>query len=194
MVASLALLTVLGVVLTILALRLSGGEEKGDLAAESAEGEGGVSDDGAAATGPAVLMEPLAFVPVRHALPGACGSPRPPVTLDDPDQGQCLTLDVASGMEVTRLAGPAEAVFSEASGGWAVRVTLLERDAVRFGELTERVAKEPAPANQLAMVLGEDMLLAAPLVTGRIDGGEVEISGGFDAQDAQAIAIELGAS
>jgi SecD-like export protein len=185
-------LVILGALLSFLALRSAGTdtEENAD-GVVPIPGDEGASEGETTSTGPVTLAEPLRLLPVRAAAPGACVSPDPPAVIDDPKQEQCLTLDVTGGMEVTRLAG-SRWEFSPAAATWVLAISFEERDAARFGDLTGQLAPEMPPRNQLAMVLGENGLLTAPMVTERLDGGQVEISGGLTQQEAHDLAERLG--
>lgn len=135
------------------------------------------------------LAEPLRFLPVRSVQPGVCPAPGGD-TFDDPGTGGCLTVDPVGGMVTERLRG-AEAVYRPDAAMWVVRITFLEEDAEEFGELSGGLAGRQPPENQLAMILGE-RLLTAPSVQERLDGGSVEISGGFTGAEAGELAGRLG--
>ncbi|MFF2377777.1 hypothetical protein ACFVUW_25650 [Streptomyces xiamenensis] len=107
-----------------------------------------------------------------------------------PDITSCLILDtVTHTMTVDRLLEVA-ADYDTAAGGWLIQLTFTAEDGALFGDLTEAVAARPVPQNQLAMLLDGE-LLTAPSVMARIDGGQVQISGGFTREEAEALAARL---
>ncbi|UCM89633.1 SecDF P1 head subdomain-containing protein [Streptomyces marincola] len=173
-------LVLLGSLLTFLALRSADGRH--------AAGAGFAADarpPAAGAAGP--LAHPLRFVPVQAQMRGACGAASGE-TVRSPETGDCLTLAADAGFEVERLR-TAEARL-DADGGWLVSIAFLPEDAVGFGELTARTAVRRPPGNQLAVVL-DGRLLTSPAVTGRIDGGAVDIRGAFSRAEAHDLAEQL---
>lgn len=75
-------------------------------------------------------------------------------------------------------------------GGWAVSVTLTEAAADDFAQVTGRLSSARPPLNQLAIVLN-GAVVSAPAVNERITGGELQISGAFAQQEAEALASSL---
>ena len=146
------------------------------------------SADNAASSG-AVAASPLRFLAVESLAVGECAAPSA-TSLTAPDLSACLTLDTGHGIEVERLGNARIAGDLTTGAGWAVDITLLAEDALRFGDLTEYAAGQPPPRNQVAIVLG-GRLLTAPVVASRIDGGEVRISGDLTRADAEQLAAEL---
>jgi preprotein translocase subunit SecD len=90
---------------------------------------------------------------------------------------------------------PSDAVASASAvqtpdGEWAVLVTLTESAADDFAEVTGRLSSARPPLNQLAIVLN-GAVVSAPAVNERIAGGELQISGAFAQQEAEALASSL---
>ncbi|WP_052848476.1 SecDF P1 head subdomain-containing protein [Streptomyces avicenniae] len=128
---------------------------------------------------------PLRFIPVAAEAGSPCSVEEPGRTVTD--DGVCLTLRDADGMAVQRVQD-AHAEPSPA-GDWSVLIVLRSTDARAFGDLTATVADEGRGGSRLAMLLGE-RLLTAPVVTSRIDGGEVVVSG-FSREEAEDLAGRL---
>lgn len=78
----------------------------------------------------------------------------------------------------------------ESDGRWIIQVTLAERDAAAFTELTTRLHQQPEPRNRLAVVV-DGKVLTAPNVTSPIPGGALEISGEFTQKTATELAERL---
>jgi preprotein translocase subunit SecD len=90
---------------------------------------------------------------------------------------------------------PADAVADAAAvqapdGAWAVSVTLTEAAADDFADVTGRLSSVQPPLNQLAIVLN-GAVVSAPAVNERITGGELQISGAFTQEEAEALASSL---
>ena len=65
----------------------------------------------------------------------------------------------------------------------------------RFRALTKRLSRKSQPQDQLALVLGtapNARLLSAPYVQSPIDGGRLQITGGFTKSSAQQVVRDLG--
>ncbi|MFB4315273.1 hypothetical protein [Actinomadura sp. 21ATH] len=124
--------------------------------------------------GPARLKQPVSFVPVRATAAAPCERG----WLAEPGSGQCL--QVGSGMTIRevediRVRPPG----SEGRTTHAVTMSFTPADARTFAALTAAAARQPEPANRIA-VLAQGEVLAAPTVTAPITGGKVEITGSAD--------------
>ncbi|MFR9722528.1 SecDF P1 head subdomain-containing protein [Streptomyces sp. MS19] len=137
-------------------------------------------------TGGGELPDPLRFVPVTAAVDGPCSGAETGATVTD--RGSCLTLRDSGGLAVQRLQDARAEPGT--TGDWGVLIVLRAGDARAFADLTATVAGAEPGGSRLAMVLGDE-LLTAPVVSGRIDGGEVVISGGFSRQEAEDLAGRL---
>ena len=70
-------------------------------------------------------------------------------------------------------------------GGFEVSITMNDRAAVEWANLTEKNIGKP-----LAIVM-DNVVYSVPNVTDRIEGGKSSITGGFTAQEAEAFARAL---
>jgi preprotein translocase subunit SecD len=61
-----------------------------------------------------------------------------------------------------------------------------------FGQATTKAVTQPAPQNQIAIVVDREVI-SAPRVTGAITGGSGQIEGGFGEQEAKDLATQLNA-
>ncbi|GIH97675.1 hypothetical protein ACFFMN_28100 [Planobispora siamensis] len=132
---------------------------------------------GAADEPPFTLATPLSFRPVLEAKDGpSCASS------DLSTEGGSVCYRLGEGMTV-RQARQMRAKKLPDSGQWVVVITLLPADGAAFGELSGRVAGQPFPRDQLAMVV-DGVVESAPTVTEAITDGVVQISGvGFTQQE-----------
>lgn len=78
----------------------------------------------------------------------------------------------------------------DASGYGYVRLTFDHEGKQLFGKLTAALAAKQPPANQLAIVIRNEVV-AAPRVNAPITGGEVEIDGTYTQKDAEALAASI---
>lgn len=129
--------------------------------------------------------EPLRFHQVTETTAPPCtGDLRYP---DPSIASQCVRLG-QSRLEVTEL----RSVEATNSGvDWVVVITLPDEAASTLADLTGELATQPDPQNRLALVLGDD-LIAAPMVTDRIEGGTLQINGIFTQREAEDLAGRLG--
>ncbi|MDK1472721.1 hypothetical protein QNO07_04645 [Streptomyces sp. 549] len=176
---------VIGAALLALTATACGGGEK-DAGADSAKG--------AEATG-GPLAEKLTFHQVDAVTESKCpegASADGKATVEVAGGDGCLTLaDPALTVSRTRTVETADGT---ASGiGWTVQVSLTEADATSFADFTARLAKNQAPANRVAVLLGADRLLMAPQVNETIKNGELQFTGYQDRKQAEALAADLGA-
>ncbi|MDX6258198.1 MAG: preprotein translocase subunit SecD [Frankiales bacterium] len=81
----------------------------------------------------------------------------------------------------------------DSARGWVVQVSLNAHDRTAFGQLTQRVATQSQPKNQLAIVL-DGKLLSAAIIEQDITDGQFVVTGGtkaFDEQQAGYLAGEM---
>lgn len=74
--------------------------------------------------------------------------------------------------------------------GWFVSMEFNKRGAELFADLTEQLASQPPPRNQLAIVLDGE-IRSAPRASERISGGSAIIEGIGDEDEARDIALVL---
>ncbi|MFJ2703588.1 protein kinase [Streptomyces sp. NPDC087428] len=165
------------------------------------------SGDGDAAGAP---DQPVRFLEVEREQPGACpgggASEAAPFATSQPgvpsgrgftsdDRQQCVVVSTAPGMTVTRFreVSAFEDTGDGGPGGWSVRVAFEDKDAKAFTTLTGRVTGRTAPTDSLAIVQGEDRLLAKVAVIGRLTGGEAVIATRLGRNEARFLADALGA-
>ncbi|MBT3100548.1 MULTISPECIES: serine/threonine-protein kinase [Streptomyces] len=149
---------------------------------------------------------PVRFLEVESEQPGACPAPgeaadplapsRPAVPtgrgFTSDDREECVVVSTAPGLTVNRFVR-VTAFEDEAQEGWAVRVEFQDADAEKFAELTGTVTDRPPPTNALAIVQGENRLLAKVAVIGRITGGDAVIATRLGRNEARFLANVLGA-
>ncbi|MFD6645172.1 serine/threonine-protein kinase [Streptomyces bacillaris] len=149
---------------------------------------------------------PVRFLEVESEQPGACPAPgeaadplapsRPAVPtgrgFTSDDREECVVVSTAPGLTVNRFVR-VTAFEDEAQEGWAVRVEFQDADAEKFAELTGTVTDRPPPTNALAIVQGENRLLAKVAVIGRITGGDAVIATRLGRNEARFLADVLGA-
>lgn len=128
------------------------------------------------------------FRRVLTSKPGHCATPSPSGTACD-DQGNVYTLGKVEldGSNVSEV----KAGYDPAQGtSWYVNLNLDPEGTKLFGQLTASIAKQEPPANQLAIVVHGEVA-AAPAVRSAITGGQVEISGGYTRDSAEALAKKI---
>lgn len=128
------------------------------------------------------------FRRVLTSKPGHCATPSPAGTACD-DQGNVYTLGKVEldGSNVSEV----KAGFDPARGtSWYVNLNLDPEGTKLFGQLTASIAKQAPPANLLAIVVHGEVA-AAPAVQSAITGGQVEISGGYTRDTAEALAKKI---
>lgn len=77
-----------------------------------------------------------------------------------------------------------------ADGAWSVTVVLDGGAVPRFATVTGRLAASPPPRDRLAIVV-DGILVSAPAVRERVDGGIVSIVGDFTEASATSLAARL---
>ncbi|HEX5018522.1 MAG TPA: hypothetical protein VFX15_13165 [Actinomycetes bacterium] len=76
-------------------------------------------------------------------------------------------------------------------GAWLVNVALTDGATPAFQEMTGRLANVGPPLNQVAVVIN-GAVVTAPGVSERINGNQVQVTGPFTQQEAEALAASLG--
>lgn len=85
----------------------------------------------------------------------------------------------------------AQALFdTQGAAGWKVTMDFTSKGADKFAETTGKLAQNPSPQNQFAIVLDNEVV-SDPYVNQSITGGNAEISGSFDQEEAQGLANML---
>ncbi len=94
----------------------------------------------------------------------------------------------------TRLTGDvintATAAVNQNENGWLINFTLTDAATKQFGDLTTELQPQTSPMNQLAIVL-DYSIESHPAVQSAITDGKGEITGDFDKQHAQDLALVL---
>ncbi|XXZ51102.1 protein kinase [Streptomyces cavourensis] len=149
---------------------------------------------------------PVRFLEVESEQPGVCPAPgeaadplapsRPAVPtgrgFTSDDREECVVVSTAPGLTVNRFER-VTVVEDEAQEGWVVRVVFQDADAEKFAELTGTVTDRPPPTNALAIVQGENRLLAKVAVLDRLTGGDAVIATRLGRDEAHFLANVLGA-
>jgi hypothetical protein len=105
----------------------------------------------------------ISAAPCKAGSGGLPGSPSP----------ACFHL-AAAGMTITRV--KSAALTTPKPGSYELYISLAPADQHRFAALTEKVAVLPAPRDQIAIIVG-GQVIAHPAVTGAVIGGLLQISG-----------------
>ncbi|MFH9979622.1 protein translocase subunit SecD [Streptomyces sp. NPDC017179] len=85
----------------------------------------------------------------------------------------------------------ADAVFNTQNGsGWIVTMEFTSKGAKKFADITGKLAQNPSPQNQFAIVLDGDVV-SDPFVHEALTGGSAEISGHFTQESAQSLSNML---
>lgn len=132
------------------------------------------------------LAQPVQFRPVtaQHAMPCRSGE----IARRSANIHACYRLG-SGGMTVTALES-ISVTRGEDGEGYGLDLSLLTRDVAKFAHLTGRLAGQPKPRNQLAIVVAHHVVLA-PVVQSRIARGEVRLSGGMTRREAQHLAHQI---
>ncbi|WAU80859.1 protein translocase subunit SecD [Streptomyces sp. Qhu-G9] len=107
----------------------------------------------------------------------------------------------AQGQWQKYILGPAEvegtdvdkaaALFdSQGGAGWKVTMDFTSKGADKFASITGKLAKNQSPQNQFAIVLDGEVV-SDPYVSQALTGGNAEISGSFNQQEAEDLANML---
>lgn len=168
------------------------------------------SGDGGGTSAAGAPDRPVRFLEVEREQPGACpgsgtseaasfATSQPGVPsgrgFTSDDRQECVFVSTAPGMTVNkfRQVSAFEDTEDGGPGGWSVRVAFESKDAKAFTALTGKVTGRIAPTDSLAIVQGEDRLLAKVTVIGRITGGEAVIATRLGRNEAHFLANVLGA-
>ncbi|MEV6124911.1 protein translocase subunit SecD [Streptomyces sp. NPDC052077] len=85
----------------------------------------------------------------------------------------------------------AQAVYNtQGAAGWTVTMKFTDKGAKKFADITGKLANNQSPQNQFAIVLDNEVV-SDPYVRQALTGGNAEISGSFDQQEAQSLANML---
>ncbi|MYU24586.1 protein translocase subunit SecD [Streptomyces sp. SID8352] len=85
----------------------------------------------------------------------------------------------------------AQAVYNtQSAAGWTVTMKFTDKGAKKFADITGKLANNQTPQNQFAIVLDNEVV-SDPYVRQALTGGNAEISGSFDQQEAQSLANML---
>ena len=85
----------------------------------------------------------------------------------------------------------AQAVFdTQGASGWKVTMEFNGRGTKKFADITRELAKKSQPQNQFAIALDGEVV-SDPYVREALTGGNAEISGSFDQEEAQSLANML---
>ncbi|MGY3200552.1 protein translocase subunit SecD [Streptomyces sp. TE5632] len=85
----------------------------------------------------------------------------------------------------------AKAVLNTQSGaGWTVTMDFTGKGSSKFADITGKLAQNPSPQNQFAIVLDGEVV-SAPYVSQALTGGNAEISGNFTQKSAEELANML---
>ncbi|MDT0613975.1 protein translocase subunit SecD [Streptomyces lancefieldiae] len=85
----------------------------------------------------------------------------------------------------------ADAVFNtQTAAGWTVTMDFTDKGAKKFASITGKLAQNQSPQNQFAIVLDNEVV-SDPYVSQALTGGNAEISGNFDQEEAQGLANML---
>ncbi|MGW7686620.1 SecDF P1 head subdomain-containing protein [Kribbella sp. NPDC054772] len=151
-------------------------------------------NDKPAAKTPAVRTKPsdptaVEFRRVLTAKPGICPSPTPSgVSCDDKGTAYTLGKVELDGSNVSEV--KADMQQGSTTGQWYVALNLDPEGTKRFAQLTASLAQQQPPANQLAIVV-HDQVVAAPSVQSAIPGGKIQISGSYTRESAEELAAKI---
>ncbi|MEV7793938.1 protein translocase subunit SecD [Streptomyces sp. NPDC087512] len=85
----------------------------------------------------------------------------------------------------------AKAVFNtQTAAGWTVTMKFTNEGSKKFADITGKLAQNQSPQNQFAIVLDNEVV-SDPYVSQALTGGNAEISGSFDQEEAQSLANML---
>ncbi|AXB47286.1 hypothetical protein A4R43_36565 [Amycolatopsis albispora] len=135
------------------------------------------SDEVAGEAAPAPVFNAGSPVELRVVTPGGG------TTLTDK---QGTTYEVGPVVLVLDRFTKVEAVYRPEASGFVVGLALPEDLAAKFGKLTEENV-----GNQVAMVTN-GQVLSAPSIQAPIAGGQIEITGNFSRDEAEALAASIG--
>ncbi|MFI5730324.1 SecDF P1 head subdomain-containing protein [Kribbella sp. NPDC051587] len=130
----------------------------------------------------------LQFRRVVKVEPNACTKAPTTANVRCSSDGTRYTLGKVEldGTHVTEV----QAVVNSQGVGWVVNLTLDAQGTTTFATLTADLVKQQEPANQLAIVVN-DQVVSAPMVNGVISGGQVQITGNFTSDSAKKLAADI---
>ncbi|MFI6155405.1 protein translocase subunit SecD [Kitasatospora sp. NPDC051170] len=94
---------------------------------------------------------------------------------------------VVKGTDITKAQA---SIDTQGAGGWQVSLQFNDKGTSAFADITTKLAASPAPTNQFAIVL-DNQVVSHPMVRGPIPGGNAVINGGFGQTEAQDLANVL---
>jgi len=150
-------------------------------------------DDKPSATSTSTSTKPstpqaVEFRRVLKADPGTCPSPSPQGVYCDA-KGTRYTLGKVE-LDGSHVSEVKAAQSNNGTSYWYVGLTLDQEGTRLFGQLTTDLATKQSPANQLAIVVGNEVA-TAPAVNSPITAGKVEISGNYTQSDVEALAAKI---
>jgi len=128
------------------------------------------------------------FRRVLKFAPGTCASPAPQGIFCDA-KGIRYTLGTVE-LDGSHVSEVKAAHDDSGDGSWYVGLTLDQEGTRIFGQLTTALASQPLPANQLAIVVGNEVA-TAPTVNSPITAGKIQISASYTKSDAEALAAKI---
>ncbi|MEV5963126.1 hypothetical protein AB0L70_15260 [Kribbella sp. NPDC051952] len=133
--------------------------------------------------------EAVQFRRVLTATTGTCPSPAPAGTFCD-TKGMRYTVGKVEldGSHVSEVKADMDSKGTPPY--WYVRLTLDDEGKRLFSQLTTDLAKKQPPANQLAIVVGDEVAIA-PTVNEPITAGQIQISGNYTRADVEALAAKI---
>ncbi|GGV68226.1 MULTISPECIES: protein translocase subunit SecD [Streptomyces] len=173
----------------------------GSTASGSPEASTGPSTDATADSGsdgdiPAALQAQYATLDctkqdVRATAGKGVKPSEPTVACGENSQGQwqkyILGPAAVDGTDVKK----AQAVFNtQTAAGWTVTMEFTSKGAKKFADITGKLAQNPSPQNQFAIVL-DGNVVSDPYVSQALTGGNAEITGRFSQEEAQSLANML---
>ncbi|MEU3147855.1 MULTISPECIES: protein translocase subunit SecD [unclassified Streptomyces] len=85
----------------------------------------------------------------------------------------------------------AQAILNTQTGaGWTVTMDFTDEGSKKFADVTGRLAQNPSPQNQFAIVLDNEVV-SDPYVSQALTGGNAEISGNFTQKSSEELANML---
>jgi preprotein translocase subunit SecD len=131
--------------------------------------------------------ESVEFRRVLTAATGTCPSPAPAGTFCDTNNMRYTLGKVElNGSHVSEV----KAAMGDQGAYWYVGLTLDQEGTRIFGQLTTALSKNQTPTNQLAIVVGNEVVTAAA-VNSPITEGKVQISGSYTRDQVEALAAKI---
>jgi hypothetical protein len=149
----------------------------------SDDGSIGVGDHSGART----LYHFVGLRPVTSSHPAPC---RGDDLAGTDTSGRKLCYQLGTGMSLSAVRDLSLQPDTYGGGGVLIQISLRSDDGKRFADLTKKIATASPPGNQLAIVV-RDKVVSAPIVNEQITGGEVQIAGKFDTDQATRLANQI---